>query len=158
MQTYRTWDTQVEIYTASHWLNTNIYIYTLVGRNWKWMRFSPCDVDQNMHVLSRYMDINHTGTSHFDVVTYVRKTQLTVDTIKANIGSQNTASSKDEEKRLNDDARKQQKRQDSVYRIKENKSNAEWIKKLRKTVYSLKENARKRESNRKLRKTDYKEK
>ena len=62
-----TWGSEVEIFTLSHMLGTNIYSYHVGQSNWK--RFSPADVDRSlstdvgMYIKHRY--------NHFLVVSSV---------------------------------------------------------------------------------------
>lgn len=41
MRTNMIWATEVEIFVAAHMLNTNIYVYTKHGVNWKWLNIVP---------------------------------------------------------------------------------------------------------------------
>ena len=73
MPSNSTWATEVEIYTAAHMLNTNIYIYSIYaqaqqGHQWKWLLHSPTLLDHTLQPSNRSIYLYHRNQNHYDVV------------------------------------------------------------------------------------------
>ena len=69
-----TWGTDVELFAASHLLDTDIFVYTKSGHDSKWNRFSKSMLDGCLPKNKCAIYINHTGGVHFDVVLDVSST------------------------------------------------------------------------------------
>lgn len=64
-----TWGTDVEIYTAAHMLQTNIYVYSAYGPDQlKWMCHSPTDIDHALQTSDRSIYLYHIDGNHYEVV------------------------------------------------------------------------------------------
>lgn len=49
MMESRVWATQEEIFALAHLLKTNIYVQSLSGHNWTWMKFSGQFIDAHLY-------------------------------------------------------------------------------------------------------------
>ncbi|XP_071151504.1 uncharacterized protein [Mytilus edulis] len=63
MRENKTWATEVEIFTASHLLQTDIYTYTKSGVHWVWLKHSTITLSDN-----RGIYLYHKNQNHYDVV------------------------------------------------------------------------------------------
>ena len=68
-----TWATECEILSTASLLNTNIYIYSCYGHQWKWLRYSPKDILPNANPHNKAIYLSHTNQNHFDCVIGVDK-------------------------------------------------------------------------------------
>jgi hypothetical protein len=62
------WGTDVEILAASSLLSTDIYVYTKVGSELKWHKFSISNLDGSHPQNNGAIYIQHTNEVHYDVV------------------------------------------------------------------------------------------
>ncbi|VDI30092.1 Hypothetical predicted protein [Mytilus galloprovincialis] len=63
MRENKTWATEVEIFNASHLLQTDIYTYTKSGVHWVWLKHSTITLSDN-----RGIYLYHKNQNHYDVV------------------------------------------------------------------------------------------
>lgn len=68
MMESRVWATQVEIFALAHFLKTNIYVYSLSGHNWTWMKFSGQFIDAHLHTYAGDIYLYHRNLNHYEVV------------------------------------------------------------------------------------------
>ena len=62
-----TWASEVEIFTASHLLKCNIYIFDQQSQ--KWLLFSPCHIDkESRSEVQGSIFLNHVDRNHYNVV------------------------------------------------------------------------------------------
>ena len=66
MFAFGSWGTEVEIYATAHLLQTDIYIYTLYGLNWKWLKFSATTIEPSISINQEVIYLQHTGLNHYD--------------------------------------------------------------------------------------------
>jgi hypothetical protein len=81
------WGTDIEILTASSLFCTDIYVYTKVGNNNRWMKFSRTMLGEPLPNDSHAIYIQNINQVHFDVVEDV--SQVLVQNITAAISAQN---------------------------------------------------------------------
>lgn len=65
MMESRIWATQVEM---AHLLKTNIYVYSLSGHNWTWMKFSGQFIDAHLETYRGDIHLYHRNLNHYEVV------------------------------------------------------------------------------------------
>ena len=63
-----TWASQTEIIALSHFLKTDIWIYTGVGGTWKWANYSGRIIQNTLRPLTDSIYLYHRNTNHFEVV------------------------------------------------------------------------------------------
>lgn len=68
MMESRVWATQVEIFAMAHFLKTNIYVYSLSGHNWTWMKISGQFIDAHLHTYAGDIYLYHRNLNHYEVV------------------------------------------------------------------------------------------
>lgn len=93
MQQCATWATEVEIFTASHMLRTNIYVYTKSGVHWVWLQHKTINSSENMGIY-----LYHRNQNHYDVV-LTTSNQPTLQTFPESLQSYLTDQIKKESER-----------------------------------------------------------
>ena len=63
-----TWGSDVELLAASHLFDTDIFVYTKSGRDYKWNKFSKSMLDGLLPKNKCAIYLNQTGGVHYDVV------------------------------------------------------------------------------------------
>ncbi|XP_052276203.1 uncharacterized protein LOC127875286 isoform X2 [Dreissena polymorpha] len=125
------WATEVEIFAAANLLQSNIYMYTKVGVNWKWAEFKHDYLQRTSVGLPNVaIYIKHRNTNHFEPVMSVQQNSLSLtgtDLLQKEILRQlqlSEAKAKNSSNsavvREKDRERKQKKRQSAEYKQTEN--------------------------------------
>ncbi|XP_062618787.1 uncharacterized protein LOC134280394 [Saccostrea cucullata] len=68
MRVIGTWASETEIFAAAYMLNTEIYVYTKYGWQWKWLRHSPPEPANTLGIY-----LYHHNLNHYEVVLEVAK-------------------------------------------------------------------------------------
>ena len=68
MSYHGTWGSDVELIAASHLFETDIFVYTKSGYNYKWNKFSKSMLNGFLPKNKCAIYLNHTGGVHYDVV------------------------------------------------------------------------------------------
>jgi hypothetical protein len=71
MEQNATWGTEVELFAASMLLNVNIFVYSKIGVQWRWIKYSPPNSRLNCGIY-----LYHKSGNHFEVVLAVENSQI----------------------------------------------------------------------------------
>ena len=82
------WATEIEIYTVSALLETDIYIYTLHGTTWQWTKYSASELLQTYRPCDKAIYLQHANLNHFECVIEV-EANTTVEPQDMNYSQEN---------------------------------------------------------------------